>query len=58
MATGHKGLKKSQSSKKALKKRDKGLTHMHEAPRSLGKREDIGELPERVARGTQSCVVM
>lgn len=58
MATGHKGLKKSQSSKKALKKPDKGLTHMHEAPRSLGKIEDIGEIPGRVARGTRSCVAM
>ena len=38
--------------------KDKGLTHMHGTLRSLGKIEDIGELPGCVARGTQSCVAM
>ena len=38
--------------------KDKGLTHMHGTLRSLGKIEDIGELPGCVARGTQSCVAI
>lgn len=41
-------IKEVSGFKEGPEEQDKGLTHMHEAPRSLGKREDIGELLGRV----------
>lgn len=38
-------IKKVSEFKEGPEEQDKGLTHIHEVPRSLGKAEDIGELP-------------